>query len=94
MTEVVTESKNETGIGTEKILTVGKVQEHHEDTENAPGVGTGTRNGQGHGNRSATETDTANLVSVSLSASVFHFLSLLMSCLNLKCIKSHSYCKI
>lgn len=69
----MTESKNETGIGTEKIHTVGKVQEHHEDTENAPGVGTGTRNGQGHGNRSATETDTANLVSVSLSASVFHF---------------------
>lgn len=61
MTEVATESKNETGIGTEKILMVGKVQEHHEDTENAPGVETGTRTGQGHRTGNGTETDTANV---------------------------------
>lgn len=57
----MTESKNETGIGTEKIRTVGKVQEHHDDTENAPGAEIGTRTGQGHGTGNGTETDTANL---------------------------------
>lgn len=67
-TEVVTESRNETGIGTEKILMVGKVQERPEDTENAPGVETGTRNGQGPAKWSGTETDTADLASVSLQA--------------------------
>lgn len=60
-TEVVTESRIETGIGREKILTVGKAQERREDTENAPGVETGTRTGQGHGTENDTETDTANL---------------------------------
>lgn len=67
-TEVVTESRNETGIGTEKILTVGKVQERPEDTENAPGAETGTGNGQGPGKQSGPETDTADLASVSLQA--------------------------
>lgn len=67
-TEVETESRNETGIGTEKILMVGKVQERPEDTENAPGVETGTGNGQGPGRRSGTETETADLASVSLQA--------------------------
>lgn len=61
MTEVATESKKETGNGTEKILTAGTVQEHHVDTENAPGAETGTRTGQGHGKGNGTETDTANL---------------------------------
>lgn len=60
-TDVVTESKNETGIGTERILTVGKVQERHEGTENTPGAQTGKRTGRGHGTGNGTETDTANL---------------------------------
>lgn len=76
MKEVVTESRNETGIGTEKILTVGKVQEHHEDTENAPGVETGTRTGQGHGTGNGTETDTANVCRGTLKVSFIGMFSL------------------
>lgn len=67
---VATESKNETGTGTEKTLTVGKVQEHHEDTEIAPGAETETRTGHGHGTGSGTETDTANVCRGMLKVSV------------------------
>lgn len=77
-TEVVTESRNETGIGTEKILMVGKVQERPEDTENAPGVETGTGIGPGPGKWSGTETDTAELASVSLQANSNSALSFLI----------------
>lgn len=96
-TEAVTESRNETGIGTEKILMVGKVQERPEDTENAPGVETGTGYGQGPGRRSGTETETADLASVSLQALLCDSLSDMFTLLVFtihKCIKSHSYCII
>lgn len=72
----MTESRIETGIGTEKILMVGKVQERPEDTENAPGVETGTGNGQGPGRRSGTETDTADMASVSVSHCIIRLLDL------------------
>lgn len=64
----MTGSKSESDIGTEEILTVGRVQERLEGTGNAPGVVTRTRSGQGRGNGkgNGTETDTANLVSVHL----------------------------
>lgn len=66
VTGVVTESESVIEIVTEKILLVGKVREHLEDAENAPGVGKGTRNGHGNGTE-ITETDTANLVSFPLN---------------------------
>lgn len=66
VTGVVTESESVIEIVTEKILLVGKVQEHLEDAENALGVGKGTRNVHGNGTEN-TETDTANLVSFPLN---------------------------
>lgn len=60
MTEVVTESESVIEIATEKILLIGKVQEHLEDAENGLGVG----NGKG---TNITETDTANLVILPLN---------------------------
>lgn len=56
-TEVVTESEDDNEIVTEKILVIGKVQEHPEDAETGLGVGTG--NGTETGT-DITETDTAN----------------------------------
>lgn len=85
-TGVVTGSRNETGIGTEKILMVGRVQGRPEDTESAPGAETGTGNGQGPGRWSGTETDTADLASVSLQALSFIIRRVY--------IRSHSYCII
>lgn len=60
-TEVVTGSKSESGIGPGRILTVGKVQGRHDDTENAPGAETGRRTGPAHGTGNGPETDTASL---------------------------------
>lgn len=70
-TEVATETV--TGIATEKTLMVGKVQEHHEGTENAPGAETETRDGQGRGKGSGTETDTANFGKGPCKHLQFHF---------------------
>lgn len=64
VTEVVTESESGIEIATEKILLIGKVQEHLEDAENGLGVGTGTGTGKG---TDITETDTANLVTLPLN---------------------------
>ena len=68
MNETVTGDVTESEIVTDKILLVGKMQEHHGDTEQTHGVREGTGKTQGHRNgQEITETDTANMVRIPLN---------------------------